>query len=67
MKPQASVAAGDSSIIRDVLGRRSTFMVPSASVGGGQNATPERKNYVEYKGRIVAPRCSTTIRTPHIK
>ena len=26
-------------------------------------ATP----YVEYKGRIVAPRCSATIRTPHFK
>lgn len=32
MKTRASLAAGDSSIIRRVLGRRSTFMAPSANV-----------------------------------
>jgi hypothetical protein len=44
------VAAGDSSIIRRVLGRRSTFMTPSAAVAGRWNATPNKKTMWSTKG-----------------
>jgi hypothetical protein len=50
MKLQASVAAGNFSIIRRVLGRKSMFMVPSATVVGRQRATPDRKKLCGMEG-----------------